>query len=183
MTKREQIAMGFIVVATFLISSCGRDGEAIVADQVAPTEDSTTSHAHPSVDWLEVREEHSPVLMGRIKGCEKPYRFRVSSDGNYIAGPCKSHGSVNTGRLADKDFQSIDNAARAFAANRLEYTPDCELHLHLGSDQVFLTMPPNATLRVKSYRPASFKACYHGNGAKNLSKAVRRLMKKYYPRD
>ena len=182
MRKRKQIAVMFIFATAFAVSSCGRDG-AMPANGVASTENSGTSHALPNVDWLEVHEEHSPVLMGRISGCDKPYRFRVANDGSYVAGPCKSHGSANTGRLEDADLIKIDGAARAFAADRLEYAPDCEIHLHLGSDQVFLVMPPNSTLRVKSYRPASFKACYHGGQAKKLSNVVQRLMKKYYPRD
>jgi hypothetical protein len=130
-----------------------------------------------------MHEEYKPAVTG-IGDCDKPYRFTVDRSGAYAAGPCKDHGSLDTGRLTPEELERLEKLADEFATADLSFDTDCDFGIHFGSDIVYIVLPPNSKLSVKSYKSWSLKTCYHGGRGKAgpVSGYLRDLLEKYYPR-
>lgn len=167
----------------FLAVSCAKSdtAESNLADSATPAP--VQRQAPAIVNWLQMHEEFKPPISG-IGDCEKPFKFTVDHSGAYTAGPCKSHGSVDTGYIDVVELDKLERLASDFATADLSFTSDCDFGIHFGSDVVYIVMPPNSKLSVKSYKSWSLKTCYHGGRGKAgpLSSYLRDLLKKYYPR-
>lgn len=184
---KNNIALTTAVLTTVSILgvSCAKQdsAERNLGDSQAPAPAASQRPA-PVYNWHQLHEEFNPALLS-VGDCDKPYKFTVGRDGSFIAGPCKPNGSTDTGRLTDEEMAELNRRADVFATADLGIQPDCEFDIHLGSDAVFITLPPNSHLRVKSYKGFSFETCYHGGRAKAkpLASYLRALLKKYYPRN
>lgn len=172
MNKFKDIAV--VAFAFSFLAACGDDssvGQEDVSAQPPPTAS--------SLNWNEVEHEYY-IDMVSPETCDMPFKFKVSQNGSYTAGPCTTGGSdTKAGHISNNELSQLNEMIDEVGASNLSENKCSQGEAFVGSSTSLTVEGTKRTV----YRHFPDQLCYRGNkqASESLNAFVNSLGEKYYP--